>query len=343
MEIKECLTWLTGETGLSGVEDSFAQTLCERLRKLGLKAEVDPYGNVHGSLRNQNENAKTMLFEAHMDQIGLMVSEVDEDGYLQFVNLGGVDERILPGMEVTIFADSSIKGIIGGFLPEKKEEEEQKNPSLKDYRIDTGLTPEEAKRKIHPGDFIRIDGETCGLLHQRMSGCAMDNRAGITAILCCLEALIHKKPAYHVEVLFSTQEELGLHGAYTGITPGSVDVAIAVDVTHGTTPDVKEQTGVFALGSGAVICRGPNLHYEYTKQLLSLAEQKDVSHEIEVASGGSGTTAWAIQTLGGGIPVMLISIPLRYMHTNVETLEVSDIKAVADLLYHAAMGGIEIA
>ena len=171
----------------------------------------------------------------------------------------------------------------------------------------------------------------------------MDNRAGIVAILCCLNTLIHKNPAHNIEVLFSTQEELGLHGAYTGITPGSIDAAIAIDVTHGTTPDVKGQTGVFPLGSGAVICRGPNLHYEYTKQLISLAKEKNVSHEIEVASGGSGTTAWAIQTLGSGIPVMLVSIPLRYMHTNVETLEISDIKAVADLLCYAAMGGIELA
>ncbi len=342
MKIQEYLTYLTSNPGLSGAEESIATILCEKLKKLGLEPMIDSYGNVHGSRRIQDKNAKTVLLEAHMDQIGLMVSGIDENGFIQFVNLGGVDERILPGMEVTIFSNPPIKGIIGGFSPKAKEGEDTKNPALKDYRIDTGLDTESAKKSIHPGDFIQIGGETCELLHGRMSGCAMDNRAGVVAILACLEELAQKEPAYHIEVLFSTQEELGLHGAYTGIQPGSVDAAIAVDVTHGTTPDVKNETGVFPLGSGAVICRGPNLHYQYTKQLISLAKEYSVSHEIEVASGGSGTTAWAIQIIGNGIPVMLVSIPLRYMHTNVETLEISDVEAVSKLLYLAVMGGIQI-
>ena len=133
-----------------------------------------------------------------------------------------------------------------------------------------------------------------------------------------------------------------MHGAYTGILPNMADAAIAVDVTHGTTPDAKGETNVFDLGCGGVICRGPNLHYEYTKQLIEMSERENIPYEVEVASGGSGTTAWAVQVTGEGIPVMLISIPLRYMHTNVEVLDMADVKAVSDMIYRAVTGGIEL-
>ncbi len=342
MEIENYLARLTKETGLSGAEAPIARLLCKELRDLGLQAEIDAYGNVRGRRNCGKKNAKTLLLEAHMDQIGLMVSGFDEKGYVKFTNLGGVDERILPGMEVIIHSTPPLRGIIGGILP-KSEGEKTRNPKLEEYRIDTGLSLKEVKKRIQPGDWIQMESRTINLLHRRMSGSAMDNRAGVSAVLACCKKLVKEEAPYHIEVLFSVQEELGLHGAYTGIEPGTIDAAIAVDVTHGTTPDAKEETGVFPLGSGAVICRGPNLHYDYTKQLIQLANQIGVSHEIEVAPGGSGTTAWAIQTIGHGIPVMLVSIPLRYMHTNVEVLEISDIETVAELLYHAVMGGINLA
>ncbi len=341
-QIKENIVLLSKQLGLSGTESPIARFLLEKLNEIGMIAEYDPYGNVYGKFPEAN-GAKTLLFEAHMDQIGLMVSGVDEDGSIRFVNLGGVDQRILPGMEVAICGKKEVSGIIGAFLPESKKEEEAKNPKLEEYRIDTGLSVEEANSLIAPGDSVVLHGDTVELLNGKMSGCAMDNRAGIAAILSCLERLNRTSRSYNVHVLFSTQEELGLHGAYTGLTNKKIDAAIVIDVTHGTTPDSKEEVGVFPLGCGAVICRGPNFHYEYTKQLIALAKEKNVSHEIEVAAAESGTTAWAIQTANGGIPVMLISIPLRYMHTNVETLVISDVEAVSELLYLAAKGGVLLA
>lgn len=343
MDLQKQIRELTAVRGLSAAETPIAEVLLEKLKKLGLRAKIDAFGNVHGMRRCEYSDAKTLLLEAHMDQIGLMVSGIDEAGAVQFSNLGGVDERILPGMEVEILSSPPISGVIGALMPIGEKEEEKKNPKLTQYRIHTGLTAQEAKNRIRVGDWIQISGKTTELLHGRMSGSAMDNRAGVAAILACLEELQSCPLPYHVSVLFSTQEELGLHGAYTGVPRMKADAAIAVDVTHGETPDTQGEPGVFPLGCGAVICRGPNLHYEYTKQLIQLAKQSGVSHEIEVASGGSGTTAWAIQTINGGIPVMLISIPLRYMHTNVETLQISDVEAVAKLLSAAAKGGVVLA
>ena len=332
---------LTAAPGLSAAESGIAAVLQSELERLGLKAHIDSFGNVHAMMPSAHPNAKTLLLEAHMDQIGFMVSSVTEEGLIRFDNLGGVDERILPGMEVEILSAPPIYGVIGA-LPARGEKE-KKNPKLSEYAIDTGLCAKEAKDRIRPGCWVRMLHSMTPLQCGRYSDAAMDNRAGVTAILECIESLRGARLPYHIAVLFSTQEELGLHGAYTGVIPGSVDAAIAVDVTHGTTPDTKDEVGVFPLGSGAVICRGPNLHYDYTKQLLALAKSSGIPHAIEVASGGSGTTAWAIQTVGGGIPVMLVSIPLRYMHTNVETLDQADMGAVAALLAAAARGGIELA
>ncbi len=343
MNIQDDLKRLTSLCGLSGAESSFAKILCQMLIDLGVDAKCDSYGNVSGILYSSNKNAKTLLLEAHMDQIGLMVSQIEEEGYIRFANLGGVDQRILPGMEVIIHGKEPIYGIVGACMPEIKEDKNAKNPKIEEYRIDTGLTEDVVREKISIGDFVQLHGETTMLSKEIMSGSAMDNRAGIAAILDCLKKMSKNPPVYHVRVLFSTQEELGLHGAYTGVQDEVIDGAIVVDVTHGTTSDTKDEVGVFPLRSGAVICRGPNFHYSYTKELIALAKEKSIPYEIEIASAESGTTAWAIQTANEGIPVMLVSIPLRYMHTNVETLSIADVEAVSELLYHAALGGVRIA
>ena len=345
MKLEEQIAELSSQIGLSGSEKPIANYLEKKLKSLSIQTEIDRFGNVHGRMPAAVQPAKTLLLEAHMDQIGLMISGIDDGGYLKFVNLGGVDERILCGMEVKILSAPPCYGVIGAYTPNLEDDEKKKrrNAKLEELRIDAGLSAEAARENIRVGSGVVMQAECTKLMDGKLSGMAMDNRAGVAAILECIANLQEEILPYNLEILFSTQEELGLHGAYTGIIPGMADAAIAVDVTHGTTPDSKEETGVFPLGSGAVICRGPNLHYDYTKQLISLARGQGVSHEIEVASGGSGTTAWAIQMIGTGIPVMLVSIPLRYMHTNVETLAVRDVQAVVQLLTAAAKGGVRLA
>ncbi len=337
MEIKKRIEKLTQIYGLSADEGNIANYLKDTLEELGIESYIDGFGNVLGKIQKGFE--KTILLEAHMDQIGLMVSEVDEDGYVKFVNLGGVDQRILCQMEVEILSKPPVYGIITPISPNIKNGEEKRCAKIEELRIDTGL--ENAKSIIKKGMGIVMKNRPVFLENGKVCSAALDNRAGIAAILDSVERLAENQK-YNIEILFSTQEELGLHGAYTGVLPNMADAAIAVDVTHGTTPDAKEETNVFDLGCGGVICRGPNLHYEYTKQLIEMSERENIPYEIEVASGGSGTTAWAVQVTGEGIPVMLISIPLRYMHTNVEVLDIADVKAVSDMIYTAVTGGIEL-
>lgn len=342
MELKKLITKYTMLQGISGAERIVSESVAEDLKNLGISCEIDEVGNVTGRILSPENKAKTILLEAHIDQIGLMVSGVDEDGYVKFVNIGGVDERILCGLEVEIVTDKgNIYGVIGSITKNDKEDK-PRNPKVEEVRVDIGFSKVNASTSVNAGDNIIIKNRVVELLNDRLSSAALDNRSGVAAIIDVLSRIDKNKLPYNIEFLFSTQEELGLHGAFTGIRNNKIDMAIAVDVTHGTTPDSVDETGVFPLGSGAVICRGPNLHFDYTKKLIDLAKEKNISYAIEVAPGGSGTTAWALQIVDKGIPVTLISIPLRYMHTNVELIDLNDVKAVSDLLYEVVVGGIEI-
>ncbi len=336
MTVRERILQYSGISGVSSHEQSMAKHLCEELNRMGISSHVDANGNVHGRITCNRPDAKTLLLEAHIDQIGLLVSGIDQDGMLQFTALGGVDERILYGMEVEVESNPPLFGVIGAI----RAKDEEKNVKIEDLRIDLGLPYDEVIQRVHVGDVVAFQNVPKSLLGSLSSGCSMDNRAGVTAVMDCLAKVKHKELPYHLELLFSTGEELGLQGAYTGTK--LVDAAIVVDVTFGITPDNKEAIGLFQLGCGAVICRGPSLCDVYTKQLVSLAQKERIPYEIEVAAGNTGTNTWAIQTTGTGIPVMLISIPLRYMHSNIETLSLEDVQAVSDLLYAAIIGGVNL-
>lgn len=336
-EIKYSLSELTSLIGISSEESDISKYLSGILAEVCDEVVVDNSYNVIGKIYSDKECAKTILLEAHMDRVGLMISDIDEDGYLKFINVGGMDERVLMYAEVVVCGKQSFDGIIF-----HKKSDNYKNPKIEDLLIDTGFSAEYVKENISVGDFVYVKSDLSSLCGSVVSGAAMDNRAGIECILNAINKIDRTKLKYNVDILFASQEELGLHGAYTGVRSSDADAAIIIDVTHGTTPDTKDVTGVFKLGSGAVICRGPNFHYSYTNQLIDLAEKLSFPYEVEVASGPSGTDAWAIQINGNGVPSMLISIPLRYMHTNVETLDLRDVATISKLIVAVLEGGIEV-
>lgn len=334
----DLLKELTAIDGISSDEKNIADKLMPYLDSVCDTVDKDTHGNLIGYINSKNDNAKTIILEAHMDRIGLMVTKICTDGRLKFTNIGGVDERILPLSEVTVLGKKHINGII---VPDDSNDASNNN-KMESMQIETGLTEDEVKKSVKVGDYILINSEYTKLCNNIVSGGAFDNRAGIVSILKAINQIDKNKLKYNIIILFSVQEELGLYGAYLAGKNIDADAAIVVDVTHGETNDTKDNTGVFPLGCGAVICRGPNLHYAYTKQLIDVAEKNNIPYRIEVASGSSGTNAWALQTSSDGIPSMLISIPLRYMHTNVETLKIDDIDATANLLAVAAEGGVDI-
>ncbi len=326
---------LTSLRGISADEYVVAEVLADKLKNICDFVEIDLNGNVIGLIKCGKNNPKILMLEAHMDRIGMMVTQINDDGLIEFTSIGGIDKRVLPASEVEIVGREVISGVIC-----INKISENANPEINDMRIDTGFSAEYVKKYIKPGDMIFVKSSCTKLSKSVLSGAALDNRAGIAAVLGSIYCIDKTKLNYDIAILFSVQEELGLHGAYTGTRKINPDAAIVIDVTHGETIDTKGETGVFKLGCGAVICKGPNFNTVYTKQLIDIAKADSLPYDIEVAAGPSGTTAWAIQITGKGVPSMLVSIPLRYMHTSVETLDLNDVAVCSKLIKKAIEGGI---
>lgn len=337
-DLTDYIEKLTKLGGVSSSEGEVSSFLLNELSTLCDEAYKDEFGNVYGKLYSTVGGAENLLIEAHMDRVGIVVTSVTDEGLIEFAEAGGLDFRTLPYSKVELLCD---EGRINGVIQFK---ESAKNKKIKlttsDMNIFTGIPADKLKNRVPIGTKGIIDPSFLKLCGGRIASSALDNRIGIASVIKMLKEIDTKKLKYNLTVLFTTGEELGLHGAYTADL-SNIDLALAVDVTHGETCDTKNEAEVFPLGSGAVICRGPNLDYKLTRKLIDVCEREGINYDIEVAASSSGTTAWAIQCAEGGIPSMLISIPLKYMHTNVELAEVSDSESVSTLLKCVAEGGFK--
>lgn len=332
MDTDRVLETLTSQAGVSGTESMISDRVIKMLEEYCDDCKVDRLGNVIGFIKGK-KNSKRIMLEAHIDRVGFIVTDIDSDGLISFAAVGGIDARILPCLRVSVFGRETIKGVI---LAPPDESVAEKNAEIKALKIYTGYSEAELKSLVTPGDIIMFDSGYLSLSGSRRCSAAMDNRSGMTAVFAALEYLNTHPADADIYVMFSTQEEVGLRGAFTGTFGIDPDMAIVVDVTHGTTVDSTDDSGVFDLGSGAAILRGPNVDYEMAKELISIAKRNNIDYKIETAGGASGTTAWAIQTVRCGVPSLLISIPLRYMHTNVEVAELDDIESAGRLMGLAA-------
>lgn len=339
MKALEILETLGSANGISGFEEDIKETAKGLLAPICDEVYESRMGSVIGVIKSGKENAKRLMIEAHLDRIGLMVSGIDKNGFVKFTAIGGVDPRILMGSEVYILGKEKVYGITGALPPHlKSKEDKDKMTKISEMLIDTGMSAEELKGKISVGDAIIFKSEAKKLLNTEYSAVAMDNRGGMAAVLYGASEI--ENSPYDIYIVFCTEEELGLHGAYTAAAEIAPDLCVVVDVTHGMTPETKEETGVFKTGSGTIICRGPNFDYVLAKDLVNLAKENNIKYDIEVVSGNSGTNAWAIQTAGEGIKILLLSIPLKYMHTFVETLDLSDIEETGKLIKLIGEGGL---
>lgn len=337
MDIKNKLKKLTELNGVSGFENDICGYIKNVISPFCDTVYENKFNSIIGVKKSTSKSGKKLMIEAHLDQIGLMVSEIDENGFLKFVCVGGVDKRILPGSEVFVLGKEKIYGIIGALPPHLSgNNDKEKMPDVKDFLIDTGYSCEEIKKRVSVGDSVILKSSIDDMMNSSVCAPALDNRAGVTAVLSVAEKI--KESPYDIYFVFSSEEEIGLHGAYQAATEVQPDISIVVDVTHGRTPDSKDEVGVFNIGSGAVICKSPTLNYEISKRLIDIANKKNIKYDVEVSAGNTGTNAWAIQRNSKNCQTGLISIPLKYMHTSVEVLDITDIEATANLLIYFAEG-----
>jgi putative aminopeptidase FrvX len=334
LEITPLLKSLSEAVGLSGYEDEVRDLVSGELGRYADEVRHDKLGNVialkRGTEDGQEPRQRIML-AAHMDEVGLIVSQV-EKGFLHIATVGGLDARVLPGQEVIVHGRRPLSGLIASRPPHLLSPGERKKPvPLQDLFVDLGLTADEIGDVVRVGDLISIARPFTALAGDVVSGKAFDNRASLTTLAVCLEALTRLRHRWDVYAVATAQEEVGLRGAITstyGLTP---DVGIAIDVTHAQQPGTSDAETV-ELGKGPAIALGPNVHPLVYETLLAIARKFEIPYQIEPIPGGTGTDAWAIQVTRAGVPTSLISIPVRNMHTPVETLNVKDIARTGRLL-----------
>ena len=331
MDIKEVIKTLSAVPGPSGFEQEAAAVCSALLEPYMDSVYIDRLGNVIGERRCGKKNAKSLLLDAHIDQIGLIVTGHDK-GFLRFYTLGGVDPRMLPGRELTILTDPPVYGLVSCLPPHVQSREEMdKSTALKDMVIDVGMDEETAKKTIPIGTPAIFAGQVLELSEQVLSGKAFDDRVCFATLLYALSKLGNKPLDVDLFVLGSVQEEVGTRGAITGSFSVAPDYCVAVDVTHGATPDAqKEKT--LAFGGGTVIGKGPNCSRGITNRLIETAKKRNIKYQIEVMEGHSGTNAWPIQVSREGVATAVLSVPLKYMHSPIETISLFDVEATADLL-----------
>ena len=274
----------------------------------------------------------------HIDEIGVMVTHIDDEGFLHFVGVGGWDAQILVGQRVTL---ATRAGAVAGVIGKKpihllRDDDRKKAADIRDLHIDVGAKDgEQARGLVRIGDTAVIAGEPIELPNGRLTSRSLDNRLGAFVALEAARLVAEAGGAPgEVAAVAAVQEEITFAGARTtayGLDPA---VAIAVDVTHATdAPGVeKRELGVSPLGAGAVISRGSTIHPRVSELLHEAAEAEGLPFVVQASSRSTGTDADAIHISRAGVPTGVVSIPLRYMHSPVEVVQLEDVGVCARLI-----------
>lgn len=330
MELTDIILQLSAASGPSGFEEEARERIRSLLEPLTDEFYSDAMGNLIAVKRCGKENARRFMLEAHMDEIGFIVTG-HENGFLRFATLGGIDARVLQGSEVRILADEPLYGVIGVMPSRFTGEAPDKTVSADKLFIDVGLSPEEVAEKIPVGTPAVFDSAAQRLGDEMICGKALDDRACVAILIKTMEELSGRELDSDVYCLISTQEELGTRGAVVGAFGVKPDYAIALDVTFGASPDVPKYK-TLELGKAAAIGVGPNMNRHLTESIIDYAKKAYLPYQIEVLPGHSGTDAWPIQVSRGGVATALVSLPLKYMHTPIETVLISDAENIVKLL-----------
>ena len=321
----ELLKKLTQTVGVSGDEKNIVTLLTKILEPYG-SVTVDCMNNVFCTFGEGYH----FLLDAHLDEIGLIVTEITKDGFIKFDKCGGIDTRALPAMEVSVWGKDEVKGVISTLPPHlQNADDEKKAPKITDLSIDTGYSKSQLEEIVLLGDRITFKRNFTPLLNGLVSASCLDDRSGVAAILMCIDEL--KKLPCKITVMFSSQEEVGTRGARIGAYSKNVDEAIVVDVSFAYTPGC-DKADCGDISKGAMIAFSPILNNDMSKELVSIAEKNNIPYQMEIMSGRTGTNADVITISECGIKTALISIPEKYMHQRVEVVDTADVECVSRLI-----------
>jgi len=342
-DILPFLKSLLSVSGLSGYESPVSHLIKSEWRPLVDELSASRLGSLHGLKKGTGSELRpSVLLAAHMDAIGLMVSQIG-DGVLRISPIGGVDQRILPGQAVIVHATGAGKqqdlpGVIA--MPHPRLLPPGEGTGVLDIEhlfVDVSLLPSKVASLVRIGDLVSFGTEAVEMSGEALSGHSLDNRASVAALTLCLQQLASKSHFWDVLAVATVQEEINFAGAATSAFQLHPDLAIAIDTTFGKGPGSNDwQT--FPLGKGPTLGHGPNIHPYLFKRFKELAEQLEIPYATEIMPSSSGTDSMAMQITAEGIPTFVMSIPIRNMHTPVEMVVLKDIQRAGRLLAEFVTG-----
>jgi len=320
--------------GISGYENEIAGIMERELKKSCDDVVIDGFGNV---VARKGKGKKKIMIAAHMDEIGLMVKFIQKTGFINFIKVGGIDDRILPGQRVVIKSKKGdVFGVIGSKPPHLQKEDERKNPiKYEDMFIDIGCKDkEDAEKMIAVGDPVIFE-PNAGILNDSLCyGKAIDNRVGCYALLKIMEKVKAKAEVFAVATV---QEEVGLKGARTAAFKINPDFAVAIDTTvAGDTPMIKETESALKLGGGVAITiieasgRGVIVSGKTKDLIMDTARKNKIKYQMDVIEGGM-TDGAIIYMNREGVQTGVLSIPTRYVHSPTGVFSLEDLNSAVEL------------
>ncbi|MCM8787339.1 MAG: M42 family metallopeptidase [Candidatus Omnitrophica bacterium] len=330
----DLLKKLLDSAGVSGYEKEVSNIMYKELKKVSDEVFVDNLGSI---IAKKGDGKKKIMLCAHMDEVGLVVKHINKEGYINFIKVGGIDDRILIGKEVIIKSKKGdVLGIIGAKAPHlQKEEEAKKLPKYEDMFIDIGVkTKQDALGKIEIGDSIVFNCRAGVLNDDLYFGKAVDDRVGCYVLLKVMEKL---KVDAQIFAVSSVQEEVGLKGARTAAFKIAPEFAIIIDTTTaGDTPQVKETDSCWKLGEGVAITlieaagRGIIVNEKVKEMFISVARKNKIKFQVGILEGGM-TDAAIVYMTREGIPAGVLSVPARYIHSPFGVFSIKDVEATISL------------
>ncbi len=322
----------------SGHEERMKEFLTAHLDAMGIQArDLGPAGLCW----ELGEGEKLAFVSTHIDQVSFIVERVDDEGYI-YLRMPGIDPRIVVSQELSIWGKRALRGVIGMLPPHFMPKGEQKAPIPREKLFaDVGLPPEEVRDLVPIGTVCTWPHKPCRLLGSRVTGVGLDNRVSLFLSLLLTEQLVCSKLPGRMRFFASTQEEGTMFGAgYEGRSAGksgdSVSFAVVMDATFGTSPCSNDST--FPLGKGPALGVGPVLSKPHLAAMRRIASGNSFAYALEPLTRSTGTEADVLSLSGKGVPCILLSIPLRYMHSPVETVDLADVESSLKFLSTALLG-----
>jgi endoglucanase len=334
MTLEKLVEQLCSAPGLSGREDAARSTAVRLMEELELgRCEVTPLGSL---LCYMNQGENPVMLEAHLDQVGMVVTNV-EDGFFHVANCGGIDRRLLPAQRVTVHTAQGPKLCVVASTPPHLKGDEEGPAKWEDILLDTGYSAQQAKEIFAPSDAVTAEAGFVKLAGDRVTAPALDDRAGCAAVILAAKEIAAANPDLGLHVVLSAKEETGGQGAKVQAFRADPTEAIVVDVTFGIQEGVSGKEAV-ELGKGPAIGYAPLLDRAMMEELKAAAKRAEIPFQIEIMGRSTGTNADAIAVNREGVRCGLVSIPQRSMHTPVEVCDLQDIENTAKLMARYVLG-----